>query len=225
MDTRETGAATPNTLAPPRPLAAMTTSADGRSVDSGPGGPPAITWERRVSFLFNLDTWYDAAKALLVVVGVFSAVTGIVALLVDHSLLGIIPIVALILLVVAVATVLLMALLYPGGWRMRFTVAGDGIAHSQKLHLPGIYRPIVALLRLAAYLQGRPAGDISKVDAAGKVTWKEVHRVKVDSRRHVAVVMGKWNCAVRVYCPPEQWEAVIATLRRCEVEGQRQRGG
>ena len=46
-----------------------------------------------------------------------------------------------------------------------------------------------------------------------------------DSRRHVAVVMGKWNCAVRVYCPPEEWDAVSATLRWGEAEGKRQREG
>jgi len=37
--------------------------------------------------------------------------------------------------------------------------------------------------------------------------------------------MGKWNCAVRVYCPPEEWDAVSATLRWGEAEGKRQREG
>lgn len=173
-----------------------------------------LNWETAAPLLTNRFFLYDIVKGLGWAGGIMIAMMGVMfSIQGDPEMtLEMLPVLGIALLVILVILIFVSAVIFGNRWHVRFTVDARGITWEQ------LRRRNWGLLALAASFSGHPtaagAGVLTTTMNAGRVTWREIRRVREHPSQHVISVMNGWRVVLRVYCASENYPQVVDMVRR-----------
>ncbi len=177
-------------------------------------GQEEIEWDFGIPLLTNPFILLDFAKVLTITFAILSAIFMLIGIVqgVDEfrDMLALIPMFAICVLVVGVIMALVMLVGYGNRFPCRFAVDRAGVRYEVT---PGQKKMNTAIIIIGA-LTGRPgvagSGFLAKAQESGSFAWSDVHEVDLFPRRRVVCIRNSWRTLLRVYCTPENYDAVAA---------------
>lgn len=185
----------------------------------------AHEWEYPIPILTNRFFLYDTLKIVvftlalftLIFAPVFLSFQGIKAWPILYQFLGFLSLIFLGLVLLAL---LLMTMLYRNHMQVRFTIS-DVSAEYQTLSQPA--QMLTYILLVVTILTGRigNAGTGLLVTAESRlgINWRDVYRVKEHPAQRVITLMNNWRAVLRLYCAPENYDEIAATVRKLTANG------
>lgn len=129
------------------------------------------------------------------------------------------PAIALVLLAVTaglgVSGLLVMLLLFRGGYPVRYTVSGEGVRMET---LSQVAKRSNRLAIVLGALSGKPgllgAGLVAQTRETEAVAWQGAFRLEPRPRRQLIVLKGSWRSLMLVQCREDNYEEVLARMRQ-----------
>ncbi|MHB1132918.1 MAG: zinc ribbon domain-containing protein [Chloroflexota bacterium] len=179
---------------------------------SGTAGGDDVTWSRRVPLLTNRFILWDFAWVFGVSVGALYLIVAVMGLFAEGELVLLPPEVGLIVLAILGGLFLVATLLVLGnGYNMVFTLDGEGVTWRSGRRERNLGR-LAWFVGLLALLQGRPgllgAATLAQSQEGDGIAWRSLHAVKVYPGPRVISLSNSWRAVLRLYCLPENFEAV-----------------
>ena len=174
----------------------------------------ALAWEYDIPLLTSRFLWWDFLK----VAGISSAslwvlVAGMGWLVGEPAILP--PVIVPIAFGALMVLLALASLLLGSHYRSSFEVSSEGVAWAAGSR----ESKMNTFVTVAGAILGSPtttgAGLLAKSSEAGLIEWSEVGRLRVHPGPRVISVMNSWRVVIRLHCPPELFDAVVAL---CEAE-------
>ncbi len=177
-------------------------------------------WEYPIPILTNRFFLYDTLKIVvftltlftLIFAPVFLSFQGIKAWPILYQFLGFL---SLIFLGMVLLALLLITTLYRNHMQARFTISAES-AEYMILSQPA--QMLTYILLVVTILTGRigNAGTGLLITAESRlgINWRDVYRVKEHPTRRVITLMNNWRAVLRLYCSPENYNEVVATVRK-----------
>ncbi len=177
-------------------------------------GREEIEWDFGIPLLTNPFILLDFAKVLTITFAILSAMFMLIGIVqgVDEfrDMLALIPMFAICVLIVGVIMALVMLVGYGNRFPCRFAVSRAGVRYEVT---PGQKKMNTAIIIIGA-LAGRPgvagSGFLAKAQESGSFAWSDVHEIDLFPRRRVVCIRNSWRTLLRVYCTPENYDAVAA---------------
>lgn len=183
------------------------------------------TWQCPIPILTNWFFLYDTLKIVgftlalftLIFAPVFLSFQGIKAWPILYRFLGFL---GLLFVGVVLLALLLLTTLYRNHLQTRFTISEQG-AEFQTISQPA--QLLTYALLIITILTGRigDAGMGLLITANTKlgINWRDVYRIREHPDQHVITLMNNWRAVLRLYCTPENYEEVVATVRTLASKG------
>ena len=116
-----------------------------------------------------------------------------------------------------ILTVLIVMIIYGGKYAPGFIVDETGIVNYTQDRQARRNRVLNGLLVALGVMSGNPtavgAGMIAQSRQVMRIKWKNVYRVKYDSKRHTILVRGRYTGKIAVFCTRENYAQVEAIIR------------
>lgn len=177
----------------------------------------AVEWDAEIPLLTNRYILAGLAKAIL---GGSALVTALVSLLLAiQGEWNLIPRVAGLLFGIGVLLLLVALLVMRVAFRnrllARFRVDADGVAFETTDRTVLIGNRAALLLGLA---MGKPAaagsGLLATLQESQRLRWGGAFRASGEAATHSIAFRNGWRTLMRIYCRPEEYEAVLVLVRR-----------
>ena len=147
-------------------------------------------------------TWILMAGILLTL-ALFSGHSGTLS-----AMLEVIPILGFVCLALFVVSILVMVVIFRNRFYAVFMVTRKGASYQ----VSGAQSKANTAVAILGAVAGKPgvvgAGLLAKAQEGEFFEWSDVFRVNLDSDRHVVILRNTWRTIVRLYCTPENYEAV-----------------
>jgi len=205
--------------------AEQTISPGQREVDGAAERPTPLVWQYPVSLLSDRFMLRDMARVAFISIAAVEILGAAMGLLADGEAIWVpiqtIGLVAGILVVLYVVTALVV---YRGRFPARFRLDGKGATFAI-----GDVRQsrLNAATMVAGALAGRPstagAGLLARSREQERIRWSDVQRVVVYPRHRVIDLRNSWRTVMRLWCPPEQYEEILAHVSAHVPESARPR--
>lgn len=188
-----------------------------RTDELGKEASHEIAWDFNIPLLTNPFILLDMVKVLtigFVSISVLFMLIGI-SQGVDEFLdmLRLIPMFGVCVLVIGVIFVFVMLVFYANRFPCRFTVSGKGV----KYEVTSTQRKLNTVVIVLGALAGKPgvagSGFLARSQESMLFSWKDIHRADLFPRRRVVCIRNSWRTLLRVYCTPENYEAVADMIR------------
>lgn len=147
-------------------------------------------------------TWV-LMSAILLVMGLFSSNSGTLS-----AMLEVIPILGLVCLGLFVVSVLIMAVIFKNRFSAVFMVNAKGASYNVSRAQSKLNTAVAVLGAIAGKPGVAGAGLLAKAQEGEFFAWSDVFRVDLHSGRHVVILRNSWRTMVRLYCTPENYDAV-----------------
>jgi hypothetical protein len=202
------------------PEAAAATGAD--QAEKGHPATGEISWEVNVPLLTNRFILYDLIKVWgFSSLGLFLILTGIAVY--DRNwraFTGLLPVVGLVSAGLLALLILVMLVFFGNRFPMGFRLDRQG-AVVVSLSRRGRWGNRLAVVLGA--LAGKPgvagAGLLGMAQETTGMAWDEVRRLKVHAQTRVISLMDSWHVVLRLYCTPQNYEAVLNAVEKWAAWG------
>jgi hypothetical protein len=190
--------------------------------EKGQGATGEIFWEVNVPLLTNRFIMYDLLKVWgFSSLGLFLLLAGIAVY--DRNwraFTGMLPLVGLVSAGLLALLILVMLGFFGNRFPMGFRLDPQG-ALVVSLSRRGRWGNRLALVLGA--LAGKPgvagAGLMGMAQETTVVAWDEVRRLKVHAPTRVISLMDSWHVVIRLYCTPQNYEAVLKAVEKWAARG------
>lgn len=109
---------------------------------------------------------------------------------------------------------LVMLLLFRGGYPVRYTVSADGV---QMQTLSRVAKRVNRLAIVLGLLTGKPgllgSGLIARSRETEALSWQDAFRAELRPQRHLIVLRGAWRNLMLVQCTPQNFAQVAARVQ------------
>jgi len=173
-----------------------------------------LQWEIAAPLLTNRFFLYDMVKAMAWAGVIMTVLMAVLFTLQGEPelVLEMFPVLGIALAVILLLLVFVSAVVFGNRWHVRFEIDNRGISWEQ------LRRKHWGLLALMASLSGHPtacgAGILATTGNAGRVSWRDIRRVKEHPGQHVISLMNQWRVLVRLYCTAENYAEVMGRLQQ-----------
>ena len=160
---------------------------------------------------------YDMVKAFAWTAGIMLILLAIAFTLAGNlsSLGGIFPVMGWVLAGLFGLMILISLIFFGNRYPTRFTLTEKGVSWAG---LSRTGRKASRLAVLLGALGGKPgvagAGLLAASSNEGSLPWKSVRRVKIYPSPRVITIMNSWRVVIRLYCSPDNFQAVAEDVRR-----------
>lgn len=182
-----------------------------------------ITWDRDVHLLTNRFILWDLARAAVLSALLMEAVVAVMGLLAEGELV-ILPWQAPVLGAAALMVLMAIACLLLGNRVGMWAGVGPaGVAWASGKRERAVNRGVAAIGLLAGSATAAGAGLLATASETGAVEWRDVHRAIEHPGMRVISIRNSWRTVVRLYCTPDNHEAVRAIVRQGVARGAAER--
>lgn len=182
-----------------------------------------ITWDRDVPLLTNRFILWDLARAAVISALLMEALVAVMGLLAEGELV-ILPWQAPVLGAGALMVLMAVACLLLGNRVGMWAGVGPaGVAWASGRREKAVNRGVAVIGALAGSATTAGAGLLATASETGAVEWRDVHRAIEHPARRVISIRNSWRTVVRLYCTPENHEAVTAIVREGVARGAAER--
>ena len=173
-----------------------------------------IVWDFKIPLLTNPFILLDFAKMLVAIFAVMAVLFMIVGICQSvrefFELLCLIPVFAVCIAGFGVILVFVMLVIYGNRFPCRFTVTRKGVGYE----VTKTQKKLNTLVIILGALGGRPgvagAGFLARAQESDFFAWMDIHRADLFPRRRVVCIRNSWRTLLRIYCTPENYDAVAA---------------
>jgi hypothetical protein len=187
-----------------------------RAAAEAGGDAPALSWETALP-LFSATMQRQWAGAMAATAGVMCLILGVV-FLVQGEWDAMLPMAAAITACTGglwVLGLLVMALLFRGSMRVRYTVSAAGLRCELVDRVArGSHRAALVLGALSGRAQLVGSGLIGLSRETEQVSWKGAFRARFDDRRHSILFRSGWRTLLWVQCTPDNYARVKEEVSR-----------
>lgn len=207
----------PGDAAPDDARPAEGARAGGVPADRTPAEGPAadaITWRYDIPLLTNRFMLWDFGKVIVISVAVMALLVIVMGLLTRGEAVFL-PWRILALVTGIMAGLFAVATLILGNrMEARFTVSAKGVGYEAGLRERRVNRTVFWLGLLARSPTTAGAGALAASRESEFIPWASVRTLRVHRGPRVVVLKNSWRVVMRMYCPPELFERVVAA---CEA--------
>lgn len=192
--------------------------------EQGLKAPGEIAWEANIPLLTDQFVMYDTLK----VWGISSLVLLVIMIAIfiyEHNwrnFFKILPVLGLVGLGILLLFILVMLIFFGNRFPMGFAINNNGatmVMLSQRGRWGNRLAVILGALAARPGLAG--AGLLAMARESVGMSWDEVRRVKVHPQARVISLMDSWHVVVRLYCTPNNYEAVLESVQKWAAKGLR----
>ena len=173
-----------------------------------------IVWDYDIPLVTNRFIMQDVAKVLVLSFAIMSAMFMLIGICqgVDEflALLPVIPMFAVCVLGIGVLMVLVMLIIYRNRFHCRFTVDSEGVSYDVTSAQKTANLAVIVLGIVTAKPGMAGAGFLARAQESVFYDWASVHRVDVFAGHRVVCIRNSWRTLLRIYCTPENYDAVAA---------------
>jgi len=175
------------------------------------------SWEIAFPLVTNRFFLYDMVKAFAWTAVIMLILLAIAFTLAGNlsSLGGIFPVMGWVLAGLFGLMILISLIFFGNRYPTRFTLTEKGVSWAG---LSRTGRKASRLAVLLGALGGKPgvagAGLLAASSNEGSLPWKSVRRVKIYPSPRVITIMNSWRVVIRLYCSPDNFQAVAEDVRR-----------
>lgn len=171
-----------------------------------------IVWDYNIPLVTNRFIMLDMAKVLVISFAIVSAMFMLIGICqgVDEffELLPLISLFAICTLVLCAIFLFVMLIIYRNRFPCRFTVDSKGVSY-EVTSAQKVANLAVIVLGLVTVKPGMAgAGFLARAQESVFYDWASIHRVDVFPKRRVVCIRNSWRTLLRVYCTPENYNAV-----------------
>lgn len=173
-----------------------------------------IVWDYDIPLVTNRFVMLDMAKVLVITFVSTSALFMLIGICqgVDEffELLPLIYLFAICTLVLGAIFLFVMLIVYRNRFHCRFAVDSEGVSYE----VTAAQKKANVAVILLGVLSGKPgvagAGFLARAQESAFYDWASVPRVDVSARHRVVCIRNSWRTLLRIYCTPENYDAVAA---------------
>lgn len=178
--------------------------------------PPddALTWEYDVPLLTNPFMLWDIARVFVISAVIIEGIGWLMTFLLTDGGFWLPLQIWLVALGVIAGLFVLVGLILANRFSMRFVVNAKGASSmvSRREGKRRIYRVLkwvgIGLFLFSGQMIGTPSPQ-----GGESIPWREVHKVTVHRRLRVISLRDSWHVVLRLYCPKELFEGIVARVQ------------
>lgn len=172
-----------------------------------------LTWDYTLPLATNPFIWWDFLRVVAVSLLVLELLVFVMSLIAGDPILLPPSVLGLVAGILAAVFTLTTLLVYGNRYHARFTLGARG-AQMEDAGQGRRFKWLMVALGLAARRPGVALGATSGPSGYGeRVSWREVRRVTVHRRLRVITLNNSWRSLLRLYCPPERFDEIVAHVQ------------
>ncbi|MGB9593137.1 MAG: hypothetical protein ACPL7R_03230 [Anaerolineae bacterium] len=161
----------------------------------------------------NPFIWWDFLRVVAASLLIMELLVFLMSLIAGDPVLIPPSILALVAGILAALFALTTTLVYGNRYRARFLLDAKG-AQMEDAGQGRRYKWLMVALGLVARQPGAVFGATAGPSGYGeRVSWRDVRRVAVHRRLRVVTLSNSWRSLLRLYCPPERFDQVVAHVQ------------
>ena len=182
-----------------------------------------LTWEHDLTLATNPFILWDFARVIGISLLIMELLVGVMGLIAGDPIWLPLKFVGLIAGILAALFLIATLLVYGNRYHARFVVDSKG-AQMEDAGQGRRFKWLMAALGVLALKPGVVMSATSGPSGYGdRVSWREVRRVTVHRRLRVVTLNNSWRSMLRLYCPPELFDEVVAHVQSHVAESEQRR--
>lgn len=182
-----------------------------------------LSWEYALPLATNPFMWWDFLRVVAVSLIVMELLVFAMSLIAGDPFFLPLRILALVAGILAALFGLTTTLVYGNRYRARFVIDERG-AQMEDAGQGRRFKWVMVALGLAAGRPGVAIGATSGPSGYGeRVSWRDVRRITVHRRLRVITLSNSWRSLLRLYCPPELFDAIAARVQDYVARAEKRR--
>lgn len=171
-----------------------------------------IAWDSEIKLLTNPFILLDFAKLLVITFAIMVVLFMVIGICQGTDefadMLHLIPMFAICIGIIGVLMVLVMLVVYGNKFPIRVTVNEKGVAYEVTPRQKKMNTLVIILGAMAGKSGTMGAGFLARAQESDFFAWADVFRADLFPRWRVVAIRNSWRTLFRIYCMPENYEAV-----------------
>lgn len=173
----------------------------------------ALTWEHTLPLATNPFLWWDFFRVLGACLLIMELLVFLMSVLVGDPIWLPLSVLGIVTAIFAGLFLIATLLLYGNRYHARFAVDAKG-AQMEDAGQGRWFRWRLILLGVLARQPGAVLGSSAGPSGYGeRVAWRDVRRVSIHRRLRVITLSNSWRSLLRLYCPPELFDQIVAHVQ------------
>ncbi|MDO9107972.1 MAG: hypothetical protein Q7U89_03160 [Coriobacteriia bacterium] len=172
-----------------------------------------IEWTYDVPLLTSRFMLWDFLRVIVLSVVAMYVFVAIAGLIIGQELIILPPQVFLLTAGIMLGLFVIASLLLGNRQGARFTVGPKGVEYRAEKRERSMNKLVVLVGMLARNPTTAGAGALAMTREWQLVPWESIHRVVVYRRERVIAVRNSWRTVLRLHCPPDLFNDVVAAVQ------------